>query len=68
MTRRYVTRGPKWAPPVLPKDVWHGGIFVEADGTVLEVKYSGRHMPQTDILHREGDARTIGNPMVRIKP
>ena len=64
MKRRYVTHGPK-CPVILPKDVWQGGTFIEADGTICEVIYSGRHMPATDIQRRVGSRRTIGHPTVR---
>lgn len=66
MKRRYVAPGPKVMPRILPKDEWRGGIFVEADGTVLEVRYSGKHMPQTEILRSDGSHRKVGHPVVRI--
>lgn len=68
MKRRYVSPGPKHVPPVLPKDTWNGGLFVEADGTVLEVKFSGKHMPQTALNRQNGSGhvRTVGNPVVRV--
>lgn len=58
-----VSRGPKHVPLVLPKDAWHGGTFVEADGTVLEVQFSGRHMPASDIERGMAKHRKRGHPV-----
>ena len=69
MKRRYVAPGPKVTPPQLPRDVWKGGTFVEADGTVCEVIWNGHASGPTLCAERpEGrqrHERTIGNPVVR---
>jgi hypothetical protein len=52
-------------PPLLPKDVWQGRTFIESDGTVCEVIYSGRHMPQTDVQQGRYRGRTQGHPVVK---
>jgi hypothetical protein len=59
-----VKRGPKHPPVTLPKDTWQGGTFREADGTILEVKFSGQHMPQTDVIRGEGRWRKVGHPVL----
>ena len=62
-----VSHGPKAVPAVLPKDQVCGQTFVEADGTVLEVKFSGKHMPQTMILRNgHGQWRKVGHPVANV--
>jgi len=50
---------------MLPKDEWHGTEFVEADGTVCEVKFSGKHMPASEIERGNARCQKQGRPLGR---
>lgn len=60
-TKRHPSGGLK-----LPVDHWKGGTFVEADGTVLEVKWDGHKgsLDQTVVIERGTQrCRKDGHPV-----